>query len=195
MARIVSVRSKGKKTVLVTLEIEENGVSKKYTVSEGTYREIGCPLSGENTDEAALLRISSEDEAHRAMAKALRVLAYADNNERTLMRKLISAGFGKEASADAVRECVRLGYINEQRQAERIIVRCAAELYGPRRILKKLTDRGYSPALGGRIITELENSGELDFKKMKQELLSKKLSPDATYDERRRLLHRYGYIK
>ena len=195
MARIVSVRSKGEKNVLVTLVIEVDGVNKKYTVSEGTYREIGCPLSGENTDEAALMRISGEDEEHRAMAKALRILAYADNNERTLMRKLITAGFCREVAAETVRECVRLGYVDEHRQAERIIAKCAAELYGPRKMLKKLVDRGYSPALGKKIISELENSGELDFLEMKSELLARKLSSDATYDERQKLLHKYGYIK
>ena len=195
MARIVSVRSKGEKNVLVSLVIEVDGVNKKYTVSEGTYREIGCPLSGENTDEAALARISCEDEEHRAMAKALRILAYADNNERTLMRKLVTAGFGKEVAAETVKECVRLGYVDEHRQAERIIEICASELYGPWKMLKKLVDRGFSPALGRRIITELENSGRLDFLEMKKELLERKLSSDATYDEKRKLLHKYGYTK
>lgn len=195
MARILSVRSKGEKTVLVTLDIEIDGIRKKYTVSEGTYREIGCPLSGEEAEEDTLCRILDEDEERRAMAKALRILAYADNTESALRRKLITAGFGKSCASEAVKECVRLGYINEERQAKHTVSTLARELYGPYKMLAKLLARGYTPSIAKKIIAEMESSGEIDFKNMKQELLLKKLPEGSEYAERQKLLRKYGYTK
>lgn len=193
--KILSVRTKEKKSTLIVIEIEADGKSKKYTVSEGTYRKVGCPLSGEIIDGEALFAVERDDEQRRAMAKALSLLSYADNNEKTLYTKLLRAGFGKETAKFATEECVRLGYVDERRQIERIILRSAAELIGPYKIITRLLTKGYSRALSFEILEELRQSGEIDFASMRDALLQSKLPEGATPLEKRKLLHRYGYTK
>ena len=192
-AEIISVRKKDDKSSLVILSLFLDGQRQKYTISEGTYREIGCPLSGSLLNEYELEVIVKKDEERRCMIKALNILAYADNNERNLTLKLLRAGFSKDNVLDTVKECTRLGYINEERQAERLIIRCAEQLFGPRKIISKLVSRGYSPSLSKRLISSLELKGEIDFSEQKKLLLEKKLSDGSDPEEKKKLLYRYGY--
>ena len=194
-AKILSVKTKEAKSALVTLEVSVAEKKIKYTISEGTYREVGCPLSGEYIDEDALSLLSSEDERRRAMAKSLSLLGYADNNEKGLYMKLIRAGFSREAASDSVEECVRLGYIDENRQLERYILKCAEELLGPYKIIAKLLSRGYSSKKIFAVINKLEAEEKIDFKSSKARVIESKLEDGAKEDDRRKLLYRYGYIK
>ena len=115
MCKIVSLKSKDEKRRLLTLIIDNDGQRFKYTISEGTYRNIGCPLSGEEISTEELEDLTLEDEKRRAMEKALRLLAYADNNGRNLLMKLRKSGFSMDASDFALRECIGLGYIDEKK--------------------------------------------------------------------------------
>ena len=193
--KILSVRSKEGKTPLVIITAEICGQIKKYTVSEGTYREIGCPLSDALIDESTMLRISYEDEQRRALAKALRLLSFSDNNEKTLVRKIRLAGFSKNAAEDAAAECVRLGYVNEQRQLEHLILRYHSELLGPRKIYAKLLSRSFSSSQIKHSFAILEAEGKIDFSKNKKILLEEKLGENASFDEKQKLLQKWGYTK
>lgn len=194
-AKVTSVRSKDGKTPLVVLYMDTDGEKIKYTISEGTYRDIGCPLSGEILDDDAIEAIAEEDERRRAMQKALNVLSYADNNEKKLYAKLIIAGFGKEAATQAVRECVRLGYVNEERQIKRLIIRYWSELQGPEKIIYKLISKGYDRGTAYRMIETLVQTGEIDFEESRDKLLEKKLPSDATAADKTKLLYKFGYRK
>ena len=192
--KILSIRTKEKKSALVILEIATEGGANKYTLSEGTYREIGCPLSGEIIDEASLYVIIEEDERRRCLQKALRILSFSDNSERGLYLKLLKSGFDKEASLGAVEECVSLGYVDERRQIERIIRHFANDGIGPYKILRKLLSGRYKKELCFLTLRELEESDEVNFARMRENLICEKLSEDATPEERRKLLYRYGFI-
>lgn len=194
-AKVISVRAKDGKAPLVILYTDCDGKKSKYTISEGTYRDIGCPLSGEILDEDMLYIVAKEDERLRAIKKALNLLSYADNNEKKLYTKLVLAGFGKEASKNAVCECVRLGYVNEERQIERLIIRYWGELHGPDKIIYKLISKGYNGGLAYRIMQTLERNGEIDFDASKEKLIEKKLPCDASEADKRKLLYKFGFKK
>ena len=193
--KILSVGAKEGKTPLVVITALTDKKKTKYIINEGTYREIGCPLSGESIDENKLYVLASEDEKRRALLKSLNILSYADNNKRNLFSKLFRAGFSKDAIEYAVRECVALGYIDERRQVERLVLKHASELLGPHKIKAKLAARSYSPALISKTIRELEMLGEIDFTKNREKLISSKLSESASYEEKMKLLFKYGYIR
>ena len=168
---------------------------RKYTVNEGTYRNIGCPLSGEEINEENLYTLVLEDEKRRALQKSLNILGFADNNKRALRQKLMRAGFGREAVDFAITECVMRGYIDEERQAERLVLKYSDELFGPHKIIDKLSAKHYPTALISKTIRSLEERGEIDFKKSKNELLEAKLGENAEYEDKMKLLYKYGYLK
>ena len=193
--KILSIRTKGKTTVLVELTILLDGEKTKYTINEGTYRKIGCPLSGEIIDGDSFDVLSREDEERRALIKALAILAYADNSKRRLFSKLVTHGFSREIAKSTVEECVRLGYINEEGQLERFILKYCDELLGPKKIIAKLAARSYSPAQISKIIKTLEAQGKIDFTQSRERLLAEKLPDGASYEERIKLLYKYGYTR
>lgn len=191
---IISVRAKESGAGLVIITALHNEKKQKYTVTEGTYREIGCPLSGEVLDLEAEKLLTEKDEERRAIAKALSLLSFSDNSERSLRAKLTRAGFSRAATDSAVKECVMRGYLDEERMLECAVRSMARELYGKRKMLAKLSARGFSQTSIIRAISALEDKGEVDFAEMKHELLSKKLDTEAAREEKLKLLHRYGYI-
>lgn len=193
--KLLSIRAKGKAGTLVELTILSGTEKTKYTISEGTYRRIGCPLSGEIIDGDSFDTLSKEDEERRALIKALAILAYADNSRQRLFTKLVNHGFSRDIARSTVEECVRLGYINEDAQLERFILRFSEELLGPKKIIAKLASRGYSPAQISKAIRVLEMQEKIDFTQSKKRLLSEKLPEGASYEERLKLLYKYGYTK
>ena len=189
---ILSVRQKGAKATLVVIRLSgEPDVT--YTVSEGTYRRIGCPLSGDIIDSEGLEIIEKEDGERAALARALKILSFGDNSERRLYSKLSAAKIPQKYAHFAVEECVRLGYLDEERQLERAVLLLSEELLGPKKIAARLTARGYGMKKIKDTLNRLSYSGKLDFKKMRAALISKKLGEDAEAEEKRKLLYRYGY--
>lgn len=192
MADLKFVRE-SKDSSLLSLGIIEGEESARYTVNSVIYAEIGCPESGDMLSDTQMSVIKYADEKHRAMKKALSLLSFADNNERTLRQKLIRAGFGREIAEEVCSEMVRLGYINEQRQLERLILNEAnIKLRGPGRIIPALSAKGYSSSDIREVMHRLAESGELDFKKNARLLIDKKL-PGADAEEKRKLLYKNGY--
>ena len=191
---VLSVRAKDGTVPLVVIEGKANEIKTKYTITEGTYREIGCPLSGEvlEGEEAELL--VRRDEERRALAKALSILAYADNGENQLKIKLMRHGFSRSAIDEAVKECVRRGYIDDCRIIENAILKLTAELQGKKKIMAKLTAKGFSSGMVMKTVARLEAEGKINFSEARKRLISEKLPSESTKEEKLKLLHRYGYI-
>jgi SOS response regulatory protein OraA/RecX len=181
-----------KDTSLLSLGIEgEESVN--LTVNLGTFAEIGSPSVGDALDDGQMEILLAYDEYHRAMKKALNILAYRDNNRFSLKSKLIHAGFGREACERVTEEMVERGYINERDQLERIItVEANTKLRGPMKIIPTLVAKGYSSSDVRSVMTELTERGEVDFKANAKALLNKKL-PDAEGEERKKFLYKHGY--
>lgn len=192
---VKAVRSSDKgQTVRIDAIREGSSEKVTYNVSEGTYREIGCPLSGEIIFGDELECLIREDSYRRAIKKSLSLLSYADNNKRTLFTKLIRAGFTHDIAEDAVKEMVRLGYIDEDRQLERLVLALAVrDLLGPRKIEAKLLSKGYSLSKIRSTLDSLTNTGEVDFSETKKALIKKRLGDNYTQEEKLKILYKYGY--
>ena len=188
---ILSVRQKGDKCALVVIKLSEDGAA--YTVSEGTYRRIGCPLSGDIIDKESLQILEKEDGERAALSRALKILSFGDNSERRLYSKLAAAKIKPQHARFAVEECVRLGYLCEERQLMRAVLLLAEGLLGPKKIAARLTARGYSMKKIKLTIESLSAEGKLDFKRNKHKLIEKKLGSDADVEQKQRLLYKYGY--
>ena len=191
--KILYVRATKEKNLLL-LGISEEGESARYTVNEGLYDSIGAPLRGAVIDSESLRIIREYDLEYRAKKQALSFLSLADNSEKNLTVKLIRKGFSREMSARVAAEMVSLGYVDENRQLERLILNEAnGKLSGPMKILPKLVGKGYSADSVRAVMRALSESGELDFSVNAKKLLSRLSAENLPRDERRALLYKHGY--
>ena len=192
MAKLLYIRDAGK--ALLLLGISEEGECARYTVSRALYSEIGSPLKGQEISDEVMDAVRDYDAYHRAKKKALSLLSYSDKNELTLRRRLAADGFASELAADVAREMVSLGYVNEERQLERLILGEAnVKLRGPMKIISTLAGKGYSSEDIRRVLRILIDKGEIDFKANAKRLIEKRLPGCDDGDEVKKLLYRNGY--
>ena len=178
----------------IAITVSEGGEKKTYTVRTGVYNDLGMPCRGEELSDDALDVLRAADEYYRAKRSALSILSYGDNNAKTLYTKLRSRSISDETANEVVCEMVSLGYINESRQLERLIVEDSnRKLLGPRKIVPRLLSRGYALADIKEAFEALTSSGEIDMNENKERLLEKYLGGDRDPEQVRRLLFKYGY--
>jgi SOS response regulatory protein OraA/RecX len=192
MSKLLYIRDAG--NALLLLGIDEEGECVRYTVSRTLYAELCSPARGEELCEDALCAIRAYDEHHRATKKALSLLSYSDKNEVTLRRRLMAEGFSRELASEISRDMVSLGYVNEERQLERLILNEAnMKLKGPMKIIPALVGKGYSSEDVKRVMRTLSDSGELNFKENAKRLIEKRLPECDDSEEIKKLLYRNGY--
>ena len=174
--------------------IQSDGEREKLYISQTEYVRCGSPERGEEIDEDTYMRMARFDEYHKAKKKALSILAYGDNNQKNLIRKLRIAGFAPDLAALITREMVAYGYIDERDQLTRLILAEANDkLQGPNKIFAKLTAKGYESSDIRDVMQSLVEAGEINFKSNAYSLIEKKLPSGATSDEKKTLLYKNGY--
>lgn len=189
-----AVTESGAVRLSVREEHFEGDVRRCFTLSGEDYERLGAPVSGDEADDELIASLAEAEGRYKATARAVSLLSHGDNSARGLCRKLRSRGYDRESAEAAVANMLQKGYIREQEQARRIAVTCATrKLWGRRRIVASLAEKGYDLSLARQVIEEAERDGEIDFEETKKELLSRKLGEGASYDEKRALLYRYGY--
>lgn len=163
-----------------------------FNLSEKQYGELGCLLSGDEITDEELSFIRDCDMRYRAFKKALSILAFSDNSERRLYEKLIRCGISRAIAKETVSEVLRLGYIDSHRQLSHIITNeVNLRNTGPAKLAQKLMAKGYLRSDIESVISELKESGEIDFEAAKERLL---LSKDACdEEEKKKILYKNGY--
>lgn len=165
-----------------------------HTVSAYAYPEAADLAVGDILDEEAYALLLRAEEEYRARRRALSILALSDNNEKTLKMKLVAKGTSRDIAEDVCRRMVELGYIDEHRQLCRIIsAEANGKMYGPKKIHARLMAKGYSSADIRLVMAELTESGEVDFERLAGELIAKNYPDGANYEEKMKLLYKYGY--
>ncbi len=164
-----------------------------FTLPSARLSELGVSV-GSDVDELVLLDLLAEDELYRAELCALRILSYGDNNWTGLHSKLTAKGISDGAACKICDKMVSLGYINEQEQLLRLILKeSEVNLSGPRKIRAKLRSRGYSASDISKVMASLIADGRLDFERTRTALIEKKLTRGATEEEKMKLLFKNGY--
>ena len=183
-----------KDTGLLLLGIVGEGESADYTVNSTLYLEIGSPSVGDIISDTDMSAVKYADELYRARKKALNILAYADNNQKTLKAKLLRAGFKYEIADLVLTEMVSRGYVNEKNQLERLILTEANQkLRGPLKIIPALINKGYTSSDVREVLRRLTDEGEIDFSANAERLIEKKLPAEADGEEIKKLLYKNGY--
>lgn len=189
---VIYIRPGGTKGYL-RVGIESDGKKYDFTVSEAEYREAGSPLTRDNLTREAFGALQYADMRYKAMVKALRILSYGDNSEGMLRRKLCVSGIKREIAEEAVRECVRLGYINSDRQLEKLIINeVNIRNHGPRKIIPRLIAKGYLRSDIERVLSRLTRDGSIDFDEARERLISK-LPDGSDSEEIKKTLYKNGH--
>ena len=180
------------KCVLIGIE-GENGY-KSYKVSESFYIDIGAPEIGASLLSDTVALVEEENEYHEALKKALSLLEYSDNSKSMLFKKLLMRKVNKDAARYAVKRCVALGYLDEERQLKRLVSDLANNsLLGKNKIVAKLVAKGYLTTDVYKIIAILLDEGEIDFEHNKQKLIEKHSAVCGDEEALTKLLYKHGF--
>lgn len=177
----------------VELGIEENeGEVLRLKVREKTYASLGSPIRGSKVEDEVLERLKFDDELIRAYTKAVMWLSDVDKSRFELTFKLRHLGFSEQAIKTALDKCEEYGYLDEERQLERLIEREAnRKLRGRYYIKRKLMSKGYRPSAIDRMTDRLLEGGEIDFI-INFEMLKEKRGAQSE-EEITALKYKYGY--
>lgn len=181
-------------TVVLSFMIRGNGKAQKrrLIISQQSARELALKKGKVDTDTFDLI----EDESKRcgAYTRGLGILGYGANSERDLKRKLRQKGFDGESAEYAVQKLKKEGYIDETAQARRTAEACLDKLWGERRILAYLREKGYCDQA---INAAREVLVEVDFAEACARLIKKKkITLPKNKKEASKViasLQRYGY--
>lgn len=117
------------------------------------------------------------DSSKSCYQKALQILARRDHSCAELMRKLRSRGFGISEIEPVIRECRRLGYLNDNRFAEIYVNQLQRKGYGINTIKQKLFAKGIPEAVIQDNLTPYgADNAQLE---LCRRVLAKKLKPFA----------------
>lgn len=162
-----------------------------YRVTKEQYAEAGSPSMGEIFALEELAPLLGDEDDHLAYARAVKILAAGDNTKRNLTRKLTERGFLRESAERAVARLESEGYIREAELLERQLGIYAKRLWGPKKFLPNLIEKGFSRA---DVITALEKakaSGLYDTEAIKAEILAD--LPEGDTAARRARLYKHGF--
>ena len=192
MVKILFVKSNPEKK-RVQLGIEENdGQTTVLKIRESTYTSLGSPERGSYVTDEALTALRYDDELLRAYRKAVGMLADSDKSRYEMTQKLRHHGYSKEIIDIVLEKCEQYGYLDEDRQLERLIEREAnRKLRGRYYIKRKLMAKGYRSSAIDRITDLLVEGGEIDFDANFKNLAEKRGADDE--NAIMALKYRYGY--
>ena len=178
----------------VDIEIEHEGNSERsfFKILSSQYSRM--KLAKGEISQIDYENIEAASEVCTAYLRAMNILSFGSNTASTLILKLRRRGVGNDAAREAV-EMLRIqGYINEDEDLKREIERCIRKLWGNRRIMAHLHQKGYDDEVLSAAEDELS---EIDFGELCLERLENKCDEiPADVKERQKLiasLARYGY--
>ena len=158
--RSLSERGAGRVAVLFEIENGENIQRETFLISPSAVADLSLQVG--ECDTACFEAVEHWAMLEQAIQKGLRLLGYGSSSRKTLCRKLVEKGVRADLAREAVAEICRLGYLDERAQALREAERCVSKLWGERRMVAALQDKGYSPESIAAALYGLEDQG-VDF--------------------------------
>lgn len=178
----------------ISITVSEGGEGKTYTVRASVYEELGSPKKAAVLTEENMHTLRDADEYYRGKRAALSILSYGDNNAKTLLEKLRRRSISDQTGEKIIKEMISLGYIDERRQLERLILEDSnRKLLGPRKMMPRLLAKGYKSADIKEVYSNLTRTGEVNLGENKEKLLEKHIGTDRDDEEVKRILFKYGY--
>lgn len=189
-----TVRVENEPYLSLYFEISEGERTQKRVLSLPEERYFELKLKRGEVSAETFELLEGESRECRAYRRGVGILAYGANSKKTLERKLRMKGFDGESAHSAVERLGEQGYIDEESDAAGVAEVCVKKLWGRRRIIAHLREKGY----GG---TAIESANEcldgVDFVKNCRRLIEKKYGsfPKDKKEAEKAVaaLVRYGY--
>ena len=156
-AEITSIVRRGASTWLLSVEV--SGGDKHESVEFLLLDELFLSLDVEvgEIDGDVLCEIDRCSEVTTAFMSACESFAYVPSSIRALYRKIVSKGYSRESSAEAIEIIRRRGFVDENAIALRRAELMVAKLWGRSRILHKLREEGFPDSALQRALVFLED--------------------------------------
>lgn len=154
--------SESGKEVYLTVELREGEKHEKrsFTIPRAVFEELGLPTPPAEITTENVYELLEADEQYRAIKKAFDILAFGRNSVKTLIEKLRHRGFSNEVAAYAAEYMQKNGYLRENGDAEREAECCVEKLWGKKRIMMHLHQKGYD---GEAFTAAMTYLGTVDF--------------------------------
>lgn len=162
-----------------------------YRVTETEYEEAGAPVEGDVLEGDALAALTEREDTRLAYERALKILAAGDNTSAALLRKLKDRGFSESVARAAVARACESGYIKEEDMLLRQLGIYAKRLWGPRKFLPVLLQKGFSRESIEDALRRASEEGVYDKEAVKEALLADFSTQSEA--ERKALLYKYGF--
>ena len=138
----VFVQNEGKEVQLeVELRQGENSDRRIFRMPRSIFESFGIS-EGEITRED-MTEIMDADERYKALKRAFDIVAYGRNSRKVLEDKLRHRGFSPQIAHDIAEYMKNHGYLDEDEDASREVDVCVRKLWGSKRILMHLHQKGY----------------------------------------------------
>ena len=159
---IVSFSAAGEDEIAISVELceGENFERRRLVLPSFVYADMRL-CRGECSAEL-YDAIEGEARIYVAYKRGLYILGFGTCSERMLVSKLVSKGFDKTVSREAVARLAQKGFLSEGDGALREAERCVAKLWGATRIRAHLVSKGYSSDAVNKAMFALDDAG-VDF--------------------------------
>ena len=192
----VSARSAGEE-IDITFFVdggEGNNERATFTVSSRQYLTLGVSKGESDTD--TFDAVSYAAKVWSATKRGMMLLGYGASSQKAMKIKLVSKGFEQSVAEEAVDELVAMGLIDSVSDATAQARRSAAKLWGKKRIVAGLYEKGYSADEVAAAMNALEDM-DVDFVANCRTLIERRYGgvPSDTAEKRKLFaaLSRYGY--
>ncbi len=193
--RITRIFSAGSGNVIsVETEISQGdeGQKETFNILASQYSAMS-PCVGEITREQ-YDELYEASKLCLAYLRGMNILSFGANTEKTLIMKLRRRGIEETYAREAVEMLKLRGYINDDEELIREVERCLRKLWGARRILAHLRQRGYEEEA---ISAAEDRFSKVDFNELCLSLAEKKFEKlPEDIKERQKMVAffiRYGY--
>lgn len=158
----VSTRGAGEEIDVTFIAENSEGYCERatFTVSSRQYLALGVSKGESDTETFEAVEYASQVWA--ATKKGVVFLGYGAVSPRAMRTKLVAKGFDKCVSEDAADALVAMGLINPSADAAELARKCAAKLWGRKRIIAELYEKGYSSNAVSAAMNALEDM-DVDF--------------------------------
>ena len=192
----VSARSAGEETDVTFLVSDGAGRSERSTFTLSARQFLTLGVAKGESDTEMFDAVSRASEVWSATKKGMMLLGYGAVSEKAMCMKLAAKGFDREIAKEAVKALVSLGLMNGADDASELARKLVTKLWGKKRIIAGLYEKGYSSEAVADAMNTLEDM-EIDFAQNCRTLIEKRYGgvPSDALSQRKLFaaLSRYGY--